>query len=43
VGLIGGGAASGPELEKYLRTKVERMGHCESFAESGCSTSAADR
>ncbi len=29
--LIGGGAASGPELEKYLRTKVERMGHCESW------------
>lgn len=25
--LIGGGAAHGPELEKYLRTKVERMGH----------------
>ncbi len=29
VGLIGGGAARGPELEKYLRTKVERMGHSE--------------
>jgi GTP cyclohydrolase II len=29
-GLIGLGAASGPELEKYLRTKVERMGHSES-------------
>lgn len=27
VGLIGAGMASGPELEKYLRTKVERMGH----------------
>ncbi|KAL7419719.1 GTP cyclohydrolase II [Cryptotrichosporon argae] len=27
VGLIGAGAARGPELEKYLRTKVERMGH----------------
>ncbi|OCF58026.1 GTP cyclohydrolase II [Kwoniella mangroviensis CBS 10435] len=27
VGLIGSGAANGPELEKYLRTKVERMGH----------------
>lgn len=25
--LIGGAAARGPELEKYLRTKVERMGH----------------
>lgn len=25
--LIGGSAARGPELEKYLRTKVERMGH----------------
>lgn len=29
VGLIGAGPASGPELEKYLRTKVERMGHSE--------------
>lgn len=27
VGLIGAGKASGAELEKYLRTKVERMGH----------------
>ncbi|WVN90473.1 GTP cyclohydrolase II [Cryptococcus depauperatus CBS 7841] len=27
IGLIGAGKASGPELEKYLRTKVERMGH----------------
>lgn len=27
--LIGAGAARGPELEKYLRTKVERMGHRE--------------
>ena len=27
VGLIGAGSARGPELEKYLRTKVERMGH----------------
>ncbi|KAJ9109065.1 hypothetical protein QFC21_000392 [Naganishia friedmannii] len=25
--LIGGSAARGPELEKYLRTKIERMGH----------------
>ncbi|PVG00506.1 hypothetical protein CPB86DRAFT_782580 [Serendipita vermifera] len=25
--LIGGGATHGPELEKYLRTKIERMGH----------------
>lgn len=25
--LIGGAATRGPELEKYLRTKVERMGH----------------
>ena len=31
VGLIGAGAARGPELEKYLRTKVERMGHSESI------------
>ena len=31
VGLIGAGAARGPELEKYLRTKVERMGHSESL------------
>lgn len=29
VGLIGGGKTHGPELEKYLKTKVERMGHCE--------------
>ena len=29
VGLIGAGRASGPELEKYLKTKVERMGHRE--------------
>lgn len=29
VGLIGAGKASGGELEKYLRTKVERMGHSE--------------
>lgn len=28
--LIGGGAARGPELERYLRTKIERMGHSES-------------
>ncbi|OCF30349.1 GTP cyclohydrolase II [Kwoniella heveanensis BCC8398] len=27
VGLIGAGKVKGPELEKYLRTKVERMGH----------------
>jgi hypothetical protein len=27
--LIGGSAARGPELERYLRTKVERMGHSE--------------
>lgn len=27
VGLLGASTASGPELEKYLRTKVERMGH----------------
>ncbi|ODO04738.1 GTP cyclohydrolase II [Cryptococcus amylolentus CBS 6273] len=27
VGLIGSSKAQGPELEKYLRTKVERMGH----------------
>jgi len=31
VGLIGAGKASGPELDKYLRTKVERMGHSELF------------
>jgi GTP cyclohydrolase II len=29
VGLIGASKTSGPELEKYLRTKVERMGHSE--------------
>lgn len=28
--LIGGSAARGPELEKYLRTKIEKMGHSES-------------
>ncbi|ORX36500.1 GTP cyclohydrolase II-domain-containing protein [Kockovaella imperatae] len=27
VGMIGAGRTYGPELEKYLRTKVERMGH----------------
>ena len=27
VTMIGGNVARGPELEKYLRTKVERMGH----------------
>lgn len=27
--LIGSGAARGPELERYLKTKVERMGHRE--------------
>lgn len=27
VGLLGASKTSGPELEKYLRTKVERMGH----------------
>lgn len=30
--LIGGSAARGPELEKYLRTKIERMGHSKSRA-----------
>jgi GTP cyclohydrolase II len=30
VGLIGASKTHGPELEKYLRTKVERMGHSES-------------
>ena len=35
VGLIGASTASGPELEKYLRTKVERMGHSESPFFSG--------
>lgn len=29
VGLLGAGTSRGPELEKYLRTKVERMGHSE--------------
>lgn len=27
VGMIGGSATASPELEKYLRTKIERMGH----------------
>jgi len=31
VGMIGSGKTAGPELEKYLRTKVERMGHCMWF------------
>nr|XP_019012154.1 GTP cyclohydrolase II [Kwoniella pini CBS 10737]OCF50935.1 GTP cyclohydrolase II [Kwoniella pini CBS 10737] len=31
VGLIGAGSAKGIELEKYLRTKVERMGHSELY------------
>ena len=31
-GMIGAGVTHGPELEKYLRTKVERMGHSESPA-----------
>jgi GTP cyclohydrolase II len=35
VGLIGAGAARGPELDKYLRTKVERMGHSESASPIG--------
>lgn len=36
VGLIGAGAARGPELEKYLRTKVERMGHSECHRHEMC-------
>jgi len=32
--LIGGGAAHGPELEKYLRTKILRMGHMLSLPSS---------
>lgn len=31
VGLLGASTTSGPELERYLRTKVERMGHSESL------------
>lgn len=27
VGMIGGSSTQSPELEKYLRTKIERMGH----------------
>lgn len=27
VGMIGGSTTSSPELDKYLRTKIERMGH----------------
>ncbi|KAH8088385.1 GTP cyclohydrolase II-domain-containing protein [Filobasidium floriforme] len=34
--LIGGGAARGPELERYLRTKIERMGHSECRRYWGC-------
>lgn len=29
VGLLGATVTRGPELEKYLRTKIERMGHSE--------------
>lgn len=29
VGLLGATTTRGPELEKYLRTKIERMGHSE--------------
>ena len=36
--MIGGGAARGPELERYLRTKIERMGHSE-FRATGLSRS----
>lgn len=31
VGLLGASTTSGPELERYLRTKVERMGHSKWF------------
>ncbi|KAJ9125409.1 hypothetical protein QFC22_000369 [Naganishia vaughanmartiniae] len=34
--LIGGSAARGPELEKYLRTKIERMGHSELLDRAQC-------
>jgi GTP cyclohydrolase II len=36
--LIGGGAAHGPELEKYLRTKVKRMGHMLKLPSADIST-----
>ena len=36
--LIGGGASRGVELERYLRTKVERMGHMLDLPESGPTT-----
>jgi len=36
VGLIGASKTSGPELEKYLRTKVERMGHSEWIYHAVC-------
>ncbi|WRT65599.1 GTP cyclohydrolase II [Kwoniella shivajii] len=39
VGLIGAGAAKGAELEKYLRTKVERMGHMIEIPENLDNTS----
>ncbi|TXT10932.1 hypothetical protein VHUM_01683 [Vanrija humicola] len=38
VGLLGATTTRGPELEKYLRTKIERMGHSEFGADpsGGC-------
>jgi GTP cyclohydrolase II len=32
VGLLGASTTRGPELDKYLRTKIERMGHSEYLA-----------
>ncbi|RSH84824.1 GTP cyclohydrolase II [Apiotrichum porosum] len=34
VGLLGAATTRGPELEKYLRTKIERMGHMIDIPES---------
>lgn len=39
--MIGGGAAHGPELERYLRTKVQRMRHMIDLPTSSASTSTA--
>lgn len=41
--LIGGAATRGPELEKYLRTKVERMGHLLDLPPEQAQAQAAQR
>ncbi|GAA6010239.1 hypothetical protein JCM10207_005682 [Rhodosporidiobolus poonsookiae] len=41
VGMIGASTTASPELEKYLRTKIERMGHMLSAPGSAASTPGA--